>query len=96
MRLADTPPLVDLDAAIALLETGRASEALRVDLGEGCIARVEGHTGLAGLLQRLRGHRLILAIAASPGTADIRPMRAGKPDMHPDVASILDALKNQP
>jgi hypothetical protein len=84
---------VDLDTAIKLIETLQADSDIRVDLGDGMIARADGAQGLQGLLQRLRGHRVIMAIAAGATSAGVQPMRSGKPDMHPDVAIILDALK---
>lgn len=84
---------VDLDTAITLIETLQASPDIRVDLGDGMMARADGAQGLQGLLQRLRGHRVILAMAAGAISTGVQPMRSGKPDMHPDVAIILDALK---
>ncbi|MDG1824762.1 MAG: hypothetical protein P8H62_00710 [Henriciella sp.] len=50
--------------------------------------------GLKGLLQRLRGYRTILALNAGEISEGVVAMRSGKPDMHPDVAIILDALKD--
>ncbi len=84
---------VDLETAISMIEAGDASETLLVDLGEGSFARADGRLGLQGLLQRLRGHRALIAMALNGGSETVLPMRSGNPDMHPDVAAILDALK---
>jgi hypothetical protein len=83
-----------LNAAIALLEQGAASEDITVDLGDGTLTRAYGRLGLKGLLQRLRGYRTILALNAGEISEGVVAMRSGKPDMHPDVAIILDALKD--
>jgi len=85
---------VDLETAISMIEAGDASEALEVDLGDGCIARADGRKGLQGLLQRLRGHRRLTSMAYSTAGSSIVPMRPGTPDMHPDVVAILDALEH--
>lgn len=92
LQVENTGP-VDLETGIKLIETLRAGSDLRVDLGNGMIAKADGAQGLQGLLQRLRGHRMILAMAAGATASGIAPMRSSKPDMHPDVAIILDALK---
>ena len=87
---------VSIDEAIVLLETGQASESLCVDLGNGLKARGDGHLGLSGLLQRLRGYKFLQSLAASSDKESVVPMRSGIPDMHPQVEIILDALKNRP
>lgn len=84
---------VDLKSAIALIQDGKASEALTVDLGGGVIARADGRFGLQGLLQRLRGYRLILSLANADAPGEVVSMRSGSPEVHPDVSEILDALK---
>ncbi len=94
-ELPDSPPIVDLDAAIALLETDSAPDTICVDIGHGTLLRANGPKGQQGLLQRLRGHRMILALSSGELAQSVVPMRSGKPDMHPDVAEILDALKDQ-
>ena len=86
---------VDIDTAITMIEAGDASATLLVDLGDGSVARADGYLGLQGLLQRLRGHRKLVAMANSGEANEVIAMRSGKPDMHPDVAAILDALNNQ-
>lgn len=95
IELPNPPPIISLDEAITLIEAGDASENISVDIGGGVIARADGVKGLQGLLQRLRGHRMILSLSAGEVTQSVVPMRSGKPDMHPAVAEILDALKDQ-
>lgn len=86
---------VDIETAIAMLEAGEADENLLVDLGESNLARADGRHGLKGLLQRLRGHRTLLALSRSDAGEAILAMRSGTPDVHPDVVAILDALNNR-
>ena len=93
-ELPETPPIVTLDDGIAMIEAGNAPENLCVDIGHSKPLRADGVKGLQGLLQRLRGHRMILALSSGELAPTVVPMRSGKPDMHPDVAAILDALKD--
>lgn len=95
IELPEPSPIVSLDEGIALIESGDAPETLCVDIGHTTLLRADGVKGLAGLLQRLRGHRTILALSSGEIASSVVPMRSGKPDMHPDVAAILDALKDQ-
>ena len=94
-ELPDSPLTVSLDDGIAMIEAGDAPETISVDIGEGVLLRANGAQGLQGLLQRLRGHRMILSLSSGEIASSVVPMRSGKPDMHPDVAAILDALKDQ-
>jgi len=57
---------VSLSAGIAQLERSGPCPGLCVDLGYGAIARADGMLGQAGLVQRLMGHRLLLALAKDP------------------------------
>lgn len=84
----------DLETAISLIESGDAPETLVVDLGDGCFARADGRLGLQGLLQRLRGHRLLMTVAQAGQDETVLPLRDGEPEIEPQVAAILDALKN--
>lgn len=61
----ETEP-VSLAAGIAELERSGPKPGLCVDLGYGAIARADGALGQAGLVQRLMGHRLLLALAGDP------------------------------
>ena len=95
LDLSDTPPIVLLDEGIALIEAGDAPENICVDIGEGVLVRGNGPKGLQGLLQRLRGHRMVLALSSGEIAPSVVAMRSGKPELHPSVAEILDALKDQ-
>lgn len=94
-ELPEPPPILTLDDAITLIEAGDAPDNICVDIGHEVLVRADGPKGVQGLLQRLRGHRMILAVSAGELASSVVPMRSGKPDMHPDVAEILDALKDQ-
>lgn len=95
IELPEPPPILTLDDAIAVIEAGDAPENICVDIGHDVLVRADGAKGLQGLLQRLRGHRMVLAVSSGELASSVVPMRSGKPDMHPDVAEILDALKDQ-
>ncbi|MEM9226238.1 MAG: hypothetical protein AAGA24_06950, partial [Pseudomonadota bacterium] len=58
----------------------------------GVIARANGRLGLQGLLQRLRGHRLIQSLAISGDRDGVLALPQGDIDVHPHVADILSAL----
>ena len=94
IELPDTSLIVPLDEGIALIEAGDAPDTICVDIGNDTRLWANGAKGLQGLLQRLRGHRMILSLATGEIASSVVPMRSGKPDMHPDVAEILDALKD--
>lgn len=87
--ISDNKP-VPLDDAIALLEAGKG-EGLVVDLGNGRTAMADGHRGDEGLLQRLRGHRMMLSLAA--GGTDLSRFAAMSDTVivAPLVQEILDA-----
>ncbi len=87
--------IVSLEEAISLIESGEASETIVVDIGLDRLVRADGAQGLQGLLQRLRGHRMVLALSSGEATSSVVAMRSGRPELHPDVAEILDALKDQ-
>lgn len=81
--------LLTLDEAISQLEAGITDE-IQVDLGNGRRACAEGLRGADGLLQRLRGHRMMLALVA--GHADMpRFTPTELPTVSPIVQEILDA-----
>ena len=86
---SDTAPL-GLDEAIRLLEAGEGQDVL-VDLGDGRVARADGPRGTEGLLQRLRGHKMMVALAS--GSADLSRFSAasGVLTVAPAVQEILDA-----
>ena len=95
MKELPESPIISLDEAITLLEADEAPENICVNIGSDTLVRANGPKGLQGLLQRMRGHRMILALSSGELAQSVVPMRSGKPDMHPDVAEILDALKDQ-
>ena len=79
-----------LDEAIRLLEAGEGQD-ITVDLGDGRIARADGTRGAEGLLQRLRGHKMMIALAS--GAADLSRFSAAPRSLTvaPAVQEILDA-----
>ena len=81
--------ILSLDEAISLLESGKVSDELQVDFGDGTTSKVE--TG-PGLLQRLKGHRMLLAVAG--GAADLTATRSIESAVFvdPEAAALLDAL----
>jgi hypothetical protein len=89
-RLHPGEPRLSLDEAISRLEAGKG-DGIIVDLGDGRWATADGHRGDEGLLQRLRGHRMMVALAS--GTADLTPFSAspGVIKVAPLVQEILDA-----
>jgi hypothetical protein len=80
-----------LNEAIALLEAGQGA-GLIVDLGGGRLARADTMRGEEGLLQRLRGHKMILALAS--GAADLtRYSNESRPlQIAPEVQDIVDVI----
>ena len=95
IELPETPPIVSLEDGIKLIESGNAPDNICVDIGHDILVRADGSKGLQGLLQRLRGHRMVLALSSGEATSSVVAMRSGRPELHPDVAEILDALKDQ-
>ncbi len=88
--------LMGVDEAIRNLEAG-GGDGLCVDLGGGRIARPDSPRGADGLLQRLRGHKMLMAQAASG--ADLSRFRSLPPaeiQVAPAVREILDAATRRP
>ncbi len=83
---------VALAAGIAILESGGPCQGLEVTLGGGCIARADGPLGRAGLLQRLVGHRLLLAFAAD-GPPECAVLPARELEIDPGTKEILDLAR---
>ncbi len=86
----DAAPAVSIDEAIRRLEAGQG-EGLRVDLGGGRYAAADTPRGADGLLQRLRGHKLLTALAE--GGADLSRLKPPSTEVTvaPEVREILDA-----
>jgi len=80
---------LSLDDAISLLESGKASGDMIVDFGDGIEKTVVAGQGL---LQRLKGHRMLLAVAG--GAADLTSSRIPERSVFidPDAGALLDAL----
>ena len=82
---------VSLSEAISRLEAGKPSNGMKVDLGDGRYAEAGGPFGDKGLLQRLRGHRLLVAmvedVAGVPGPAEDAVA------ISDEVLELLDAVK---
>lgn len=80
---------LSLDDAISLLEAGKVSGDMQVDFGDGVAATVV--TG-PGLLQRLKGHRMLLALA--DGAADLTTARPSERSIYidPEAEALLGAL----
>lgn len=83
---------VSLSAGISRLERGGPCPGLAVDLGDGDIARADGPLGEAGLIQRLLGHRLLVALAGDPPLGGVElPDR--QVDMTPLTRELLDLAR---
>ncbi len=89
-RTLRSEALSSLEEAIRQLETGNGDD-LAVDLGSGRVARADSPRGNEGLLQRLRGHRMLMALAN--GGADLARLKSLPADVQvaPAVREILDA-----
>ncbi len=90
-----TPELVepvDLKVGIMQLELGGPRPGLTVNVGNGNLARADGHLGQAGLLQRLMGHRLLLALSKDPACENVDlPVR--RLEIDEDIALLLDLVR---
>lgn len=83
---------VSLAEALAQLERGGPRPELCVDLGYGVSARADGLLGQAGLLQRLMGHRLLVALAGDPPQpCPELPIR--KLEIIADTKELLDLVR---
>jgi hypothetical protein len=91
---APEPRPLGLDEAIRLLESGQGQD-ISVDLGEGRLARADSARGSEGLLQRLRGHKMMLALAS--GAADLSRFSVAPRSLTiaPGVQEILDAATHK-
>lgn len=89
----DSMVTISLDEAIAELEAGAQDASFSVNLGDGQIARADGLYGAEGLLQRLRGYRLVQALAELESQPKALNAEDASLKIHPNVSVILDALK---
>jgi len=91
MTNLENHPVYSLEEAITLLEQGH--QDIVADLGDGMQARADGVEGRQGLLQRLKSYKALLQLVADK-SAGISPGEyEHTPEIHPDVAIILDALR---
>jgi len=88
-----TSPPISLNQAIAELESGSIDASFSVNLGDGQLARADGVYGTEGLLQRLRGYRLVQALAELESRPKATDTDSSPLKIHPNVSVILDALK---
>jgi len=88
-------PAVGLDEAIRLLEAGKG-EGLRVDLGGGRFASADTPRGTDGLLQRLRGHKMLTALSQDGSDLSRLKPPATEVTVVPAVREILDAATRKP
>lgn len=88
-------PSVSVDEAIRLIEAGKG-DGLRVDLGGGRFASADTPRGTDGLLQRLRGHKMLTALSRDGGDLSrLKPPATGV-TVAPAVREILDAAMRKP
>ncbi len=87
---ASDGPVVGVDEAIRLIEAGQG-EGLRVDLGGGRYASADTPRGTDGLLQRLRGHKMLTALSQDGGDLSRLKPPATEVTVAPAVREILDA-----
>lgn len=94
-RLPEQTGMMSLEDAIRALEAG-SGDGVSVDLGQGRIAAADSPRGREGLLQRLRGHRMLIALAS--GQADLSRLRPlpEAVQVAPAVREILDAATRRP
>ena len=88
-------PAVSVDDAIRLIEAGRG-EGLRVELGGGRFACADTPRGTDGLLQRLRGHKMLTALSQDGGDLSRMKPPATEVTVAPAVQEILDAAMRKP
>lgn len=92
---SDLPEVVGVDEAIRRIEAGQG-EGLRVDLGGGRFASADTPRGADGLLQRLRGHKMLTALAEGGGDLSRFKPPATDVTVSPAVREILDAATRKP
>ena len=89
------PPVRSLTVAEALgqLEDGSAYPGMQVELGRGRTVTLDDLSDATGLQQRLRAHRMLVAVASGQVAF---PARAGavQPELCPKAKELLDAVAN--
>lgn len=92
-QYSTSQPRHDLSLADALttLEDGGAFVGMTVDLGRGRNVELGNLADAPGFQQRLRAHRMLLAVASGQVSLPLRPS-AGTPEMCPRAKALLDAV----
>lgn len=85
--------LTDLADAIEALERGTVTAPVSIQLADNVVLEAAENDEIDGLLQRARGLRLIMMIAAGETVQRPSSMRHDRPALHARVKDILDALK---
>ncbi|MCZ4298269.1 hypothetical protein [Henriciella marina] len=85
--------LTELAEAIEALERGAVSAPVSIQLANNVVLEAAEDDEIDGLLQRARGLRLIMMIAAGEPVERPSSMRHDRPAVHARVKDILDALK---
>jgi len=81
----------NLDEAIERLESGNWDDGDRARLDDETVLTIEEPAQCDGLLQRLKAHRRLLALAS--GDASAAPEGKPKTSIRGDVRILLDAVK---
>ncbi len=89
--LIEDMQVVSLEQAISCLEAGEPCDGIRVDLGGGRFAEADGPLGRKGLLQRLRGHRLLMAMVQDVAGLQVNAEEVSI--VSEEVQELLDAVK---
>lgn len=85
--------LTDLADAIEALERGAVTAPVSIQLADNVVLEAAENDEIDGLLQRARGLRLIMVIAAGETVQRPSSMRHDRPALHARVKDILDALR---
>lgn len=85
--------LTDLADAIEALERGAVTAPVSIQLADNVVLEAAEDDEVDGLLQRARGLRLIMMIAAGETVQRPSSMRHDRPALHARVKDILDALR---
>ena len=88
---APTPHYLSLADALTKLEDGGAFVGMAVELGQGRHVALDNLADAPGFQQRLRAHRMLLAVASGQVSLPLRPS-SGPPEMCPRAKELLDAV----
>lgn len=82
---------LSLSDALTSLEDGSAFVGMTVDLGQDRTVSLDNLADAPGFTQRLRGHRMLMAVATGQVSLPVRPQQ-GLPDVCPRAKALLDAV----